>query len=47
MSRSRRHRYSLRGVELIVTRYPRGHPRPGVEVELETPWAAIGGYLHA
>lgn len=41
-----RYRYSLRGFDLALTYYPRGHPIPGIEAELETPWASVGGYVH-
>lgn len=42
-----RRQYSLRGVTVTMQYLGRGHPIPGLDVELDTPWGTIGGYLHA
>jgi len=47
MDRMTRIQKSLLGCTLVVQYISRGHPRPGIDVELDTPWATFGGYVHA
>ncbi len=43
---SKRYRTSLLGCQLTVSVY-RNCSMPGIDVELETPRATVGGYIHA